>query len=322
MKMAFTSKGMNAIGLIVSGVMLMLVLGIQCSDRKSSEMTETPTRGNIRIMGDESFKPIVDSQIATFTSIYKYAHIRPTYVPERDLIAAFLNDSVKVVVTAWEPSDEQKALLLNTQIIVRTTTVAYDAIALVLNKENKDSLFTYQNVSDLFTGKLSDWKELNATSRLGKINMVFDNDKSANIRYFKEVFKLGDQLPANFYSVKSNEEVINYVTNNKGAIGMVSVNWICDRHDSTSISFSDKIKIAAVSQAILDPGSYFLPVQGSIYDKSYPFTRKINIVSRESFKGLGSGFKSWFASEPGQRIVLKSGLVPATMPIRLIQFKK
>jgi phosphate transport system substrate-binding protein len=285
-------------------------------------MTETPTRGNIKIVADESFRPIVDSEIVTFTSLYKYAHITPTYIPEKELIAAFLNDSVKVVVTAWEPTDEQKALLRNTQIIVRSTTVAFDAIAFVLNKENKDSLLTYQNINDLFTGKLSDWKDINKTSKFGKMLMVFDNDKSANIRYFKEAFKLGDQLPSNFYSVKSNEEVIDYVTKNKGAIGMVSVNWICDTHDSTSISFTNKIKIAAVSQQILSPGSYFLPVQGSIYDKSYPFTRKINVVSRETFTGLGSGFNNWFASEKGQRIVLKSGLVPATMPIRLIQIKK
>ena len=152
--------------------------------------------------------------------------------------------------------------------------------------------------------------------------MVFDNDKSANIRYFKEIFKLGDQLPPNFYSVKSNAQVVDYVSKNKGAIGMVSVNWICDTHDSTSVSYTDKIKMAAVSQQILSPGSYFLPVQGSIYDKSYPFTRNIYTVSRESFIGLGFGFISWFTSEQGQRIVLKSGLVPATMPIRLIELKK
>jgi len=205
---------------------------------------------------------------------------------------------------------------------VRTTAVAFDAIAFVLNKENKDTLFTYQNINDLFTGKMSDWNELNPASKFGKMSIVFDNEKSANIRYFREEFKLGDQLPSNFYSVKSNEEVIDYVSKNKGAIGLVSVNWICDKEDSISRSFTDKIKIAAISQHFLDPGSYFLPVQGSIYNKSYPFTRKINLVSRESFDGLGSGFISWFASEQGQRIVLKSGLVPATMPIRLIQIKK
>jgi phosphate transport system substrate-binding protein len=264
----------------------------------------------------------VEAEIYTFTALYKYAHITPSYLSEKDLVAAFLNDSIKTVVTAWEPTDQQKELLLSTQTVVRTTTVAYDAIALVLNKENKDSLFTYQHVNDLFTGKLNDWKQLNAKSNLGKIMAVFDNEKSANIRYFKEEFKLPAQLPSNFYSVNTNEEVINYVEKNKSAIGMVSVNWICDREDSLSRTFSNRIKIAAVSQRFLEQGSFFMPVQGSIYDKSYPFTRKINLVTRESFKGLGTGFMSWWSGEKGQRIVLKSGLVPATMPIRIIQIKK
>jgi len=313
---------LKSFGLSVSILILMLVLVIQCGNKKTTELSETPTRGNIRIIADASFEPIVDAEIYTFTALYKYAHITPAFMPETDLISAFLKDSVKVVVTSWEPTEKQKELLLSSQTIVRTTAVAYDAIALVLNKENKDSLFTYKNVNDIFTGKISDWKEINSTSKLGKMVAVFDNEKSANIRFFKEEFNLGAQLPANFYSVKSNEEVIDYVTKTKNAIGMVSVNWICDKHDSTSRSFSNKIKIAAVSQRVLDPGSFFLPVQGSIYDKSYPFTRKINFVSRESFKGLGSGFISWCASEQGQRIILKSGLVPATMPIRLIQIKK
>ena len=320
--MSGTYKALKTIILVISCVLIILMVGIQCSNRKAPAITETPTSGNIKIIADASFQPIVDAEISTFTALYKYAHVTPTYVPETDLIAAFLDDSVKVVVTAWEPSAQQKELLLNTQVVVRTTAVAFDAIAFVLNRENKDTLFTYQNINDLFTGKLSDWNGINPASKFGKMSIVFDNEKSANIRYFREEFKLGDQLPSNFYSVKSNEEVIDYVSKNKGAIGLVSVNWICDKEDSISRSFTDKIKIAAISQHFLDPGSYFLPVQGSIYDKSYPFTRKINLVSRESFDGLGSGFISWFASEQGQRIVLKSGLVPATMPIRLIQIKK
>lgn len=321
-KLFSSYKDFRSFSLVISGIILSLVLGIQCGNPTAPVLDESPTRGSIRIIADDAFQPIVENEIATFTSIYKNAHVTPVFTAEKDLIAAFLKDSVKVVVTAWEPTDQQKELLLSMQTVVRTTTVAYDAIALVLNKENGDSLFTYQNVNDLFLGKLTDWKALNSSSKLGKIVTVFDNENSTNIRYFKELFKLDNQLPSSFYSVKNNGEVIDYVTKNKNAIGMVSVNYLCDKHDSTSRSFIDRIKIAAVSQRVLEPGSYFMPVQGSIYDKSYPFTRKINIVSRESFRGLGSGFTAWCTSEQGQRIILKSGLVPATMPIRLIQFKK
>ena len=322
MKLLITRKALKSTGLVVSSLMIVAFVAIQCGNRKSAEITETPTRGNIRIVSDASFQPIVDAEIATFTSLYQYAHITPSYVSEKDLIAAFLNDSVQVVVSAWEPTDQQKELLLNTQIIVRTTAIAYDAIALVLNTENSDTLFRYQDVNDLFTGKLTDWKQINPTSKLGKMVAVFDDEKSANIRFFKEEFNLPTQLPSNFYALKSNEQVIDYVTKNKSAIGLISVNWISDKDDSISRSFSDKVKIAAITHKYLNPETYSTPLQGSIYDKSYPFTRKINVVSRETFKGLGSGFISFFASEPGQRIVLKSGLVPATMPIRLIKIKK
>jgi len=293
-----------------------------CKNTGTPEIRETPTSGNIVIKSDESFKPIIDAQVDTFTAIYKYASITPVYESEKDLIADFLNDSVKVIVSAWTPTEEQKQLLLASLTVVRTTTVAYDALALVLNRENNDSLLTYENVQDIFTGKITDWKQINPSSNLGAINVIFDDDRSGNIRYFKEKFGLPEQLPANFFAVKSNPEVVEYVSKSPGDIGIVSVNWISDSDDSLSASLDSKIKVAAVSLSYLDKNSFYLPVQGSIYDKTYPFIRDVNMVSRESFSGLGSGFISWVAGEKGQRIILKSGLVPATMPIRLIQVKK
>lgn len=321
MKMSGKYRTLRTASIAIGCIAIAAFVAVRCTSG-GTVSDETPTSGNIKIIADESFEPIVNAEISTFTALYKRAFIKPTFVPEKDLITAFLKDSVKLVVSSWEPTEEQKQLLFQTQIVVRTNPIAYDAIALVLNKENKDSLFTYQQVNDLFTGKIADWKDINPASKIGKIATVFDNDRSANIRYFKELFKLGDQLPSTFYALKSNAEVIDYVSKNKGAIGLVSVNWIADDDDPASREFKSKIKIAAVSHQYLSPGTYSMPDQGSIYDKSYPFTRTINLVSRETFRGLASGFTTFCAAEQGQRIVLKSGLVPATMPIRLVQIKK
>ncbi len=295
---------------------------VSCKNKGTTAIKETPTSGDIIIKADESFRPIIDAEISIFTGYYKYATITPLYEAEKDLIVDFLNDSVKVIVTSWVPTKEQEELLRASLTVVRTTTVAYDALALVLNKSNRDSLLTYENVQDIFTGKITDWKQINPSSRLGKMSIIFDDERSGNIRYFKEKFELPDTLPANFFAVKSNPEVIDYVSENPGGIGIVSVNWISDREDSLSISFSNRIKVAAISMPYLDDTSFYLPVQGSIYDKTYPFVRDVNMVSRESFSGLGTGFISWMAGEKGQRIILKSGLVPATMPVRLIQVKQ
>ena len=153
------------------------------------------------------------------------------------------------------------------------------------------------------------------------MRVIFDNNKSGNIRYFKELFNIKDDLPANFYAVNNNPEVVDFVSRNPDALGIISVNWISDKDDSLSMSFINKINVIAVSQQFLDDGSYYRPQPGFIYDKSYPFVREIYLISRETFAGLGSGFINWACAEQGQRIVLKSGLVPATMPIRLVQIK-
>jgi phosphate transport system substrate-binding protein len=292
-----------------------------CTGGSKSGPDETPTRGNIKIVADESFQPLIDTEVFTFTHLYGNANIKPVYKPEYDVISDFIDDSVKVIVTSKKLSDDQIRYLRDTLVIARTTTFAYDALALVSNKENKDTLISYNSIKDIFTGNAKTWKDIDPKSKLGGIRVIFDHTRSGNIRYFRELFEIKDTLPDNFFAVNSNAEVINFVSRNPDAFGVVSVNWISDKDDSLSMSFIKKVNVIAVSQQFINDGSYYRPYQGSIYDKSYPFVREIYLISRETFAGLGSGFINWACAEQGQRIVLKSGLVPATMPIRLVQIK-
>lgn len=301
---------------------ILLAAVASCTGGSRQATNETPTRGNIKISVDESFQPLIDTEIFTFTHLYENAKITPKYKPEYDVMTDFMNDSVKVMVTSRKLSDFQVQELRDSLIVARTTTFAYDALALVTNKQNTDTLLKYHNVRDIFQGNVKKWNEINPKSRLGDIRVIFDNNKSGNIRYFKELFEISDTLPGNFFAVKSNAEVIDFVSRNPDALGIVSVNWISDKDDSLSMSFSKKINVVAVSQQFMNDGYYYRPKQGSIYDRSYPFVREIYLISRETFVGLGSGFINWACGEQGQRIVLKSGLVPATMPIRLVQIKR
>jgi len=294
---------------------------VSCNNGNKSILNETPTRGNIKISSDESFQPLLETEVFTFTHLYRNAKIKPEFKPEYDVLNDFMNDSVKVIITSRKLSDNQIKYLRDTLVIARTTTCAYDALALITNKSNPDSLIKYNTVKDIFLGKVVNWKNIDSKSILGGIRVIFDNNKSGNIRYFKELFEIKDSLPKNFFAVKNNPEVVDFVSRNPDALGIISVNWISDKDDSLSTSFTNKINIVAISQQYINDGSYYRPQQGFIYDKSYPFVREVYIISRETFAGLGSGFKNWICGEQGQRIVLKSGLVPATMPIRLVQIR-
>jgi phosphate transport system substrate-binding protein len=291
-----------------------------CYNAAKKAAIETPTSGSIKIDVDESFQPLLDTEIFTFTTLYHNAKIKPLYKPEVDVVNDFMNDSVPVIVTSRKLSDSQVQYLRDSLIIARTITFAYDALALITNKENQDTLLKYDTVKDIFTGKIKNWKEIDPLSKLGPIRVIFDNTKSGNIRYFKELFDI-DSLGKNFFAVNTNPEVIDFVSRNPDAMGIISVNWISDKNDSLSRSFIRKVNVEAISQQYLDQGTYYRPDQGWIYDKTYPFVREVYLISRETFAGLGSGFIQWATAEQGQRIVLKSGLVPATMPIRLVQIK-
>ena len=293
-----------------------------CLNRGTKPLNETPTRGDITITIDESFQPLLETEIFTFTHLYVNANITPQYKPEYDVIEDFMNDSVKVIVTSKKLTDNQIQYLRESLIIPRTITFAYDALVLVTNRENYDTLIQYNIIKDIFLGKISNWNQINPKSNLGDVRVVFDNTKSGNIRYFRDLFEITGALPSNFYAMNTNSEVVEFVSRNQNAIGIISVNWVSDIYDPLSISFMKKINVVAVSNQFLGDRMYYRPYQGSIYDNTYPFVREIYFISRETFAGLGTGFIQWATAEQGQRLVLKSGLVPATMPERLVEIKR
>jgi len=307
---------------LINTVFAVIILGMFCGCGSSGKIDETPTRGNIKISVDESYTLVITSQVSTFEQLYTYAIIRAAYKNEVDCMKDLLNDSVRMIVVNRNLTPAEDNSLRSQKIIPKVTKIAYDAIALIINKENADTAFLYEQIADIFSGKITNWNQIDKNSKLGDIEMVFDNNKSGNPRYFKDKFKMTKDFPKTCYAVNSNEEVINYVQKTKGAIGMVSVNWISDPQDTVSHRFLNKIKIASVANMDNTDGPFMKPYQGYIADGSYPFIREVYAINREYFSGLGSGFASFIAGEKGQRIFLKSGLVPATMPIRLVEVKK
>ena len=300
-------------------IMLFLVFSSCRNPMGVQPLEETPTRGNIKISVDESFQLLYDTQVYTFESLYVDAKIAVSYKPEVDVLADLMNDSVRTVVLTRDLTKKEKDYLLAQKFVSRTTKVAHDALALIVNKANPDTLILDFQFADIFRGKITTWKQINPKSPDKPISIVFDNNKSGNVRYFREKFDLKGNFPSNCFAVNTNEEVINYVKNNPSALGIISVNWISDTQDSVSNKFLESVKVVEVGT---DPLNYCKPYQGYIAEGSYPFCRDVYMISRETFSGLGTGFASFVAGDQGQRIILKSGLVPATMPIRLIQIKK
>ena len=270
----------------------------------------------MNIVVDESFQKLFDTQIYTFESLYQRAKVNASYLPEKEALHRLINDSCKVVVMCRDLTKEERKEFEVANLFPISTKIAEDAIALLVHPGNPDSTLTVENVKSILLGNDSLWSQLNEKSALGKINIVFDNSGSANARYMQDTLLGGTKFPANVFAVKSNPEVIEYVSNNKNAIGILSVNWISDRDDSTTTNFLKKVKVLGISKNAVSQA--FKPYQAYIKTKDYPFTRDVYMINRQTRAGLGMGFVSFVAGDKGQLMILKAGLVPAIAPVRLV----
>lgn len=313
---------------VVAGFLLALGLSGCNQNPKSNTPPETSTSGSIKITADESFQPIVDAQLNVFHKLYTKAKVTPSYKAEGPTVQDLLNDSARLIVLTRQLTDQELETLSKkanmSKSAIRATKIAYDGIALILHPDNRDTLLSLPQLKEIFTGKVKSWKELNPKSSLGDITIVFDNNNSSSARYMQDSVTNKQPFPASAYASKSIPAVIDYVAQNKNAIGVIGNSWISDFDDSTVVGFTNRVKVAAISRTHTpqNPDNYFQPYQAYLAQGTYPLRREIYIISREARAGLGTGFVSFAAGDKGQRIVLKSGLVPARGVVRLVQVKR
>lgn len=290
---------------------------------KKEVYTDTATYGKISIACDESFKPIIDAELDVFRAEYTNAEITPKYLSEGEAFKVFLQDSVRLIITSRLLNTQEQNYFKQLQIIPKINKIASDGIAIVVSNKNTDTLLTLNMFEKICKGEVKTWDKINAKRKNQTISVVFDNNNSGNLRFLREKFKI-DSIPLHFAAAGSSQKVIEFVANNPNSIGVLGVNWLSDSDDAQVRKYSENINIVAISP-LENPKSnsdYLLPFQNDVFLDTYPLSRNIYIISRESRTGLGTGFNAFVMGERGQRIILKSGIVPATLPMRIIQIKK
>jgi phosphate transport system substrate-binding protein len=307
---------MNNLNKIVFAFVVSTLLYACSGGPSNNEPTDTPTSGEVNVVVDESFSQLFDTQIYTFESLYENAKVHAKYLPENEALDRLLKDSCKVVVMCRDLTKDERKQFEQANIFPISTKIAEDAIAILVNPENTDSTLTVEKLKSILMGNDSLWNQINKKSALGKIEVVFDNAGSANARYMQDTLLQGKKFSKSAFAVKSNPDVIDYVSKNKNAIGILSVNWISDRDDSTTTNFLKKVKVLGIQKDT--SAEAFKPFQAYIKTKDYPFTRDVYMINRQTRAGLGMGFVSFVAGDKGQLMILKAGLIPAIAPVRLV----
>lgn len=298
---------------------------MSCSGGKDRKplRTDTPTSGYAELAVDDCFAPIIDQEIDIYEYMYPDAAFVPRYMGEGEAINMLLNDSIRLVVAARDLTESEKEIVRSRKLTPRSRKIAIDGIALIINKENRDSLISVSALKKIMTGEISSWKELNPQSKYNDISVVFDNPSSSTVRFIQDSINRGEPLGERLRAQNGNEAVLDYVSKTPNAMGVIGVNWISNPNDTTNLSFIDNVTVMSVSRSEAPTVSNsFQPFPAYLAIGEYPLRRDVYVILTDLRETLQAGFVNFIAGDRGQRIILKSGLVPATKPVRLMQFKE
>ena len=289
-------------------ISFVFIIVFSCDKKAKSQDEETILKGKVTILVDETLLPVIEDQVEVFENQYN-ATITLVGKSESEIVQLLSKNRQQLAILSRELTKNEAEIFEIKKIIPKVTPLATDAIAFISHKNNNDTLIDLEKVIAFVQGN-------NQKNFKG---LVFDNPNSSTVRYIKELAKI-DVLPKEkIFSFQTNNEVIQFVAKNEGMIGVVGVNWLSEPTPKMKETVN-AVKVLSVKY--LKGDNFVKPSQDNIASGLYPLTREIKMLNYQPFAGLGMCFASFVASDIGQRIILKSGLVPVRVPNRNIKIRK
>lgn len=292
-----------------------ILLGLGCKSKKSI-IKDKPDAGTIHISVDESFRPVIEEQIKMYELSYPNTHIIAAYKSEADCLKDFFRDSTNrlIIIGRGLNRKEEHYMIDSLGYNPGCNEVASDAITIILNKSNSDSMFTIETLKNQLQGKAGT-----------KNTFVFDGlNATSTVRFIKDSILKGQNYDTSVVkAAKNSEDVIEYVSSHESAIGLVGYSWIGNTKDSIQKQVLKNIKLGYVKCEVCDGNPYVKPMQENMITMRYPLVRKLYYIIKENFTGLGSGFVSFLKFERGQLIFRRACLGPVmNLEVRNVQINE
>lgn len=288
-------------------VALLIGLFISCGADKQPDNRDSPVKGTIHISVDESFQPVMEEQLKVHHSSFPNTTIRVTYQSEAACLRDLQEDSTRMIVVARGLTEEEATVYQkNLSFKPLYGILAYDAIAVIIHRDRKDSLFTLQQLTDILNGT-------------NPIPAVMDGMRATStVRFLKDSLLKGRDFGKNVVGALNSKEVIATVMKNSNAIGFVGMSWVGNVYDKEQMAYQQKIALARIEcTQCEEKGIYAKPSQATITYGQYPLSRPLYYVLKENWAGLGTGLMNFMSLERGQLIFRRAFLAPAKIDFKV-----
>ncbi|MRS03818.1 PstS family phosphate ABC transporter substrate-binding protein, partial [bacterium] len=215
-------------------------------------------------------------------------------------ISALLSNTVDIANASRKIKDEEIEAANANGIHPVEYIVARDAIAVIVNVENPIDKLSLQQVSDIYSGVISNWSELGGDDR-PIVKLSRETNSGTHVYFLESVIRLGDSADKTIFSadtllLPSSEGIIAEVRDNPNAIGYDGLGYI-----------TPDVKVLAIEN---QNGEYILPTVETVNLNSYPISRDLYIYVNGTPKEEILAYINWILSNTGQKIVMDLGFVP------------
>lgn len=308
---------MRNLWLLVAAVCITLATSCGSNHRKPATWR---TSDDVHIAVDETFRDIMEEEIGTFGLLNPASAMKPVYCSEDSAIRMLLRDSVRCAITTRKLSKDELDVLKNYKLDAKQAMIATDAFALIVSKDNPDTLITVSEIRDIVSGRITRWEQLKHSGKKGELKLVFDNSGSSTVRYMRDSLLAGQQVAGNLYAQGSNQAVIDAVKDNSEIIGVVGANWLKGKSDSVLTSFENlDVKVLKVARKDGKNEIGWRPYQYRILTGDYPLIRSVYVILTDPrVRSYTKSFFYFLKGQKGQTIICNSSQL---LPYTPVQYK-
>jgi phosphate transport system substrate-binding protein len=256
-------------------------------------------QGFIQSKGSDTMVNAVQMVAEEFMKDYPHVFVAVTGGGSGVGIASLINKTCDIAAASREMKSKEIEMALKRGVNPKELTVAYDGVAVIVNKGNPVDKLTIEDLHRIFTGRATNWKEFGGPD--SSIVTLSREVSSGTHLYFKEeVIQLGQKDNKEEFSqgtllLTSSQAIVEEVAGNEGAIGYLGMGYLSDRTKALQIS-SGK--------------GFFLPDVENVLKKLYPLSRGLYVYTNGAPQGVVKLFTDFMMSPAGQRQFVATGFVP------------
>jgi len=285
-----------------------------CGGKPNPKLEEAYQKAAAKFVADESFYPILDEELFYFNA-QRLDTIGVDYINEQDAVKRLMKLDTWLAFTTRDFTPKERQNLIDRKYIPRSIPIAYDGLAIIVNNANPDTCITVRDFARILRGDVTQWGDIYPKSKLGVIDVVFDNPLSSTVRWCVDSILDGKEFTnPNIGAVKTSAAVIDYVERHPASLGIIGSNWLNDKRDTTNVTFKKNITVMGVSK--MDSAKSYnswKPYQYYLYNGNYPLIRTIYALLNDPRPdGQPTAFAHFCQLPKGQLIILRSGLLPRT----------